>query len=304
MLKHFVSLKYFSQKKLLQLINLTDKIKNNPTYFKNKLKDKKIGLLFEKPSLRTKASFYIGAYELGAHPIYFSPQEVRLGVRESIADVAKTLSRYLDCIVLRTFSHQSILEFVRASTIPVVNGLSDLLHPSQVLGDIFTLRELKKDIKKIKVTYIGDGNNVCHSLIYAFSILGGNLTVVSPRKYIPDRNILKEARSFSSISSAKIEITDDVVEGVKGADVIYTDVWTSMGKEDEEKIRKKAFKKYQVNDRILELAKKDCLVMHCLPAKRGEEITDEVLDSKNSIVFLQAENRLHSAKAILYYLLK
>ena len=303
MLRHFISLKYFSKKKLLFLIKLAAEIKKNPEHFKDKLKEKRIGILFEKPSLRTKASFYIGSYELGAFPIYFSPFEVNLGKRESISDVARTLSKFLDCIVLRTFSHKTILELCKTSAIPVVNGLTDLLHPSQVLGDLFTLCELGKDLKKIKFTYIGDGNNVCHSLLYAFSILGGRITVATPKKYSPDSAIVEGAKNFSKISGAEINLVNDPFLAAKDADVIYTDVWVSMGKEKEKKERMKAFKKFQVNEEILKLAKKNCLIMHCLPAHRGEEIADSVLDSKNSIIFLQAENRLHSAKAILVYLL-
>jgi len=303
MLKHFISLKYFSKKKLISLIKLTAEIKKNPQKFKNKLKGKKIGILFEKPSLRTKTAFYIGSYELGAFPIYFSPFEVNLGKRESISDVAKTLSRFLDCVVLRTFSHKTLLEFSYASSIPVVNGLTDLLHPSQVLGDIFTLYELKKDLKKINFAYIGDGNNVSHSLIYAFSILGGRITVATPKKYSPDLAIVEEAKNFSKISGAKIDLVNDPFLAAKDADVIYTDVWVSMGKEKEKEERIKVFRRFQVNEKILKLAKKNCLIMHCLPAHRGEEITSSVLDGKNSIIFLQAENRLHSAKAILVYLL-
>jgi ornithine carbamoyltransferase len=287
-----------------ELIELTAQIKQNPLKFKNRLKGRSVGLLFQKPSLRTKASFYIGALQLGAQPIYFSPQEVQLGERESIPDVAKTLSRYLDCVVLRTFSHKVILDFIRASTIPIINGLSDLLHPSQVLGDLFTLYELNKEISKIKFTYIGDGNNVCHSLIYAFSILGGNLTVASPKNYQPQKDIVKEAKGFAKVSGGKIDILNDPERAAKGADVLYTDVWASMGREGEKKKRIKAFKKFQVNDRILKLAKRDCIIMHCLPAHRGEEIIDSILDSRNSVVFLQAENRLHTAKAILVSLVE
>jgi ornithine carbamoyltransferase len=178
------------------------------------------------------------------------------------------------------------------------------LHPSQVLGDLFTLYELRKDIGKIKLTYIGDGNNVCHSLIYAFSILGGNLTVACPKNYEPKKDILEEARSFTKVSGGKIILLNDPEKAAKEADVLYTDVWISMGREKERKERIEAFKKFQINDRILKLAKKDCIIMHCLPAHRGEEITSSILDSKNSVVFLQAENRLHTAKTILVSLLK
>jgi ornithine carbamoyltransferase len=304
MKKDFISLKYLSKKEILKLIALTYSIKKTPSRYRNTLKNKSIALLFEKPSLRTKTAFYLGALQVGAEPIYYAPQEVMLGKREKICDVSRTLSKFIDAVVLRTFSHSQILEFTKFSSVPVINGLSDLLHPSQVLADIFTIYELKKDLKKIKVAFIGDGNNVCHSLIYAFSILGGNLHIATPKEYFPSEEILKEAKIFSSKSKANIVVSESVKEIVKNADVLYTDVWTSMGKEKESKTRRKVFKNFQINDKILKLAKKDCIVMHCLPAHRGEEITDSVIDGRNSVVFLQAENRLHSAKAILVYLLR
>ncbi|RKY46286.1 MAG: ornithine carbamoyltransferase [Candidatus Omnitrophota bacterium] len=303
MLSNFISLKYFSKRKINNLITLTARIKKNPQKFKRVLNDFTIGLLFQKPSLRTKTAFYLGALQLGARAIYFSPQEVQMGEREATFDVARTLARYLDCVVLRCFSHQTILDFVKASTIPVVNGLSDFLHPSQVLGDLFTLHEVKKDIRRIKVVFIGDGNNVCHSLLYGFSIIGGNLVVATPENYSPNREVVQEVKDFAKVSGAKIEVLHDPIKAAEDSDVVYTDVWVSMGKEKESSKRIKAFKKFQVNDKILKKAKKTCVIMHCLPARRGQEITSKVLDSKNSIVFLQAENRLHSAKAILVYLL-
>lgn len=302
-MKDFVSLKFLSKQELISLLSLTQKIKRYPSKFKSKLKGKTVGLLFEKPSLRTKTAFYLGAFQLGAEPVYYSPQEVKLGERENISDVAKTLSCYLDCVVLRTFSHKIVLDFAHYSSIPVVNGLSDLLHPSQVLSDLFTLQELKKDLKKIKVSYIGDGNNVCHSLIYAFSLMGGNLNIATPSGYEPEKEIWQEGENFAKANRAKLNLYLNPEEAIKDADVVYTDVWASMGQEGERKKRLKVFKKYQVNEKILKLAKKDCLVMHCLPAHRGEEITDSVIDGSNSVVFLQAENRLHTAKAILLYLL-
>jgi len=302
-MSHFVSLKYFSFQEINELIDLALQMKKDPFSFENTLKGKSVGLLFEKASLRTKTSFYIGALQLGAKAIYYSPQEVKLGEREVIADVARTLSVYLDIVVLRTFSHHSILEFGESSSIPIVNALSDLLHPSQVLADMFTIRELKGDIKKLKVSYIGDGNNVCSSLIYAFSILGGNLHLAIPQNYLPPKDIVSEVENYCKISGAKIKFTASALEAAGDADVLYTDVWTSMGKEDEGRVRKKVFKNFQINDKILNEAKDDVIVMHCLPAHRGEEITASVIDGERSVVFQQAENRLHTAKAILAYIL-
>ena len=303
-MSHFISLKYFSSQEIDELLDLAAQIKKNPQESKSSLEGKSVGLLFEKASLRTKTAFYIGAQQLGAKVIYYSPQEVKLGQREEVRDVARTLAVYLDVVVVRTFSHSNILKFSEISSIPVINALSDLLHPSQALADILTIRELKGDLKKLKVAYIGDGNNVCNSLIYAFSILGGNLELAIPKGYRPYESILKEIKSYQRVSKAKINITDSVSRVAKDADVLYTDVWTSMGKEAENEERKKDFKNFRIDDKILNRAKGDAIVMHCLPAHRGEEITSSVIDGKNSVVFQQAENRLHTAKAILTYILR
>ncbi|UCD16017.1 MAG: ornithine carbamoyltransferase [Candidatus Omnitrophota bacterium] len=302
-MKHFTSLKYFSGKQIKALLELALKVKKRPSVYKSKLKNKYVGLIFQKPSLRTKTSFYVGALQLGAQVVYYAPDEVKIGEREKISDVARTLSGYLDSIVVRTFSHKVIEEFAQNSAVAVINALSNLLHPSQVLGDLMTLAELKKDVKKIKFTYIGDGNNVCHSLLYAFSILGGNICIAHPCGYNPQDQVLEECYKLAKKSGAKISLTNEPADVAKEADVLYTDVWSSMGKESEREQRRKIFRDFQINEELLALAKKDCLVMHCLPAHRGEEITDSVIDGKNAVVFLQAENRLHSAKAILLSLL-
>ena len=303
MLKHFIALKKYSRQEIISLLSLTHRVKKTPYRYAKKLTGKRIGLLFQKPSLRTKASFYLGSTMLGATPLYFSPQEVQIGKRESVRDVARTISRYFDCIVLRTFEHQTITDFIEHSQVPVVNALSQLLHPSQVLGDIFTLDELKKDIKKMKFAYMGDGNNVCHSLLYAFAILGGHIWIAHPKHYAPDKKIVSEVQAIARKNKATIHIGNDPRVASRGADVLYTDVWTSMGNEDERAKRVKIFQPFQLNEKLLGLAKKNCIIMHCLPAHRGEEITDKVIDSKHSRVFLQAENRLHTAKAILLSLL-
>jgi len=303
-MSHFVSLKYFSSQEINEMLDLAAQVKKDPKTSKSILEGKSVGLLFEKASLRTKTAFYLGAQQLGAKVIYYSPQEVKIGQREEVADVARTLSMYLDLVVVRTFSHSNIMKFAEISSIPVINALSDLAHPSQALADILTIRELKGNLKKLKVAYIGDGNNVCNSLIYAFSILGGKLHLAIPKSYQPYKSILDEVKSYHRISGAKIKITDSVAEAAKGADVLYTDVWTSMGEEKEKEKRKKAFKKFRIDDKILNMAKTDAIVMHCLPAHRGEEITSSVIDGKSSVVFKQAENRLYTAKAILTYILK
>jgi ornithine carbamoyltransferase len=245
----------------------------------------------------------VGAMQLGGSAVYYSPDEMQFGKREKISDVARTVSHFMNAAVLRTFSHNSILEFAKFSSIPVINALSDLVHPSQILGDLVTIKELKGDLNKLKVAYIGDSNNVCHSLIYAFSILGGNLIVASPKRYGPRKEIIEEAQKYANISNAKINVTFLPEEAARGADVLYTDVWTSMGQERESKKRRRKFRNFQINDKLVKLAKNDCMVLHCLPAHRGEEITDSVIDGKNSVVFVQAENRLYAAKAILVKLL-
>ncbi len=303
-MKDFISLKNISRDSLVKLIELAYDIKRKPNAYGNKLKGKSVGLLFQKPSLRTKTAFYLGALQLGAAAVYYSPDEVKLGEREEISDVANTLSGYLDAAVLRTFSHKTIEEFVLCPKISVVNGLSDLLHPSQVLGDLLTLRELGKDVRKTEFSYIGDGNNVCHSLLYAFSILGGSISIASPKGYEPEEKILKDCFAIAKKSKAKITVCNSPFKAAKSADVLYTDVWISMGKEKQNKARKRAFKRFRIDDKILMSAKNNCIVMHCLPAHRGQEISDSALDGKHSVVFLQAENRLHSAKAILLAVLE
>jgi ornithine carbamoyltransferase len=301
MARHFLSLRDFSTGEINKLIDLALDIKVNPSKYAQVLSGKCVGLFFEKPSLRTKASFYIGSLQLGGQSIYYSPDEVQLGLREKIADVARTSSRFMDAAVLRTFSHEKVLEFAKFSTIPVINALSDLLHPSQTLGDLITMKELKGSIEKLKVAYVGDANNVCNSLMDAFSILGGILYVAAPKGYQPDKKMLDKTKSYCAKSGAQIIITASIEEAAQMSDVLYTDVWVSMGQEKEKAKKKKIFKNFQINDKLLKLAKKDCLVMHCLPAHRGEEITDSAMESKNSVVFLQAENRLYAAKAILTY---
>ena len=243
-------------------------------------------------------------YQLGGNALYLSPEEINLGVRESIADVAKTLSRYLNGIVLRTFEHDTCLKMASSASISVINGLSDFSHPCQALADLFTIREKLKSFKNITLAYIGDGNNVCNSLLFACAKLGVNMNVASPCGYQPQETVFKNAKAEAKVNNSTINLFDNAQDARRNADVIYTDVWASMGQEEESLTRKKAFESFQVNKTLLKLAKDNVLVMHCLPAHRGEEITDEVLDSNNSVVFDQAENRLHVQKAVLIKLLK
>lgn len=260
---------------------------------------KSIGLLFEKASTRTRISFQVGIYQLGAQAIYLNPNEIQLGRGETIEDTARVLSRYLHGIIIRTFAHETIEDFARNATIPVINGLTDLHHPCQVLADLMTIKEKRGTLKGIRLAYIGDGNNVANSLIEASAMTGFELIIACPDGYEPDRAIYESAIS----QGAKVKILRSPEEAVRDADVLYTDVWVSMGQENKEVKKKKSFEGYQLNRSLLSLAKPDAIVMHCLPAHRGEEITDDVIDSPQSVVFEQAENRLHTQKALLELLL-
>ncbi len=296
MKKDFLSIWDLSSCEIYNLFQLADKlrflVKKNKNY--KPLRNKFCALIFEKPSTRTRVSFEVGARELGANTLFLSAQEIHLGRGESIEDTAKVLSRYVDAVIIRTYGHERIVRFAQAADISVINALSDLLHPCQAMADYYTLWQRGK-LNGIKFAYVGDGNNVCHSLILGAAKLGVEMVVATPQNYSPQPSIMEKAKSIG----AKINLTTDPKEAVKEADVIYTDVWTSMGKEKEREERKKIFQPYQVNLHLLSLAKPDALVMHCLPAHRGEEITDEVIDGKQSIVFEQAENRLHIQRAIL-----
>jgi ornithine carbamoyltransferase len=296
MKKDFISVNDLSAQEIKEIFTLTDSLKKDKAKFSRALAGKTLALIFQKPSNRTRVSFEVGMYQLGGYSIYLGPGEINLGVRETIADVAKTLSRYVDGIVLRTFEHKNVIEMAKAATIPVVNGLSDFSHPCQALADIYTVREKLPNMQDLTLAYIGDGNNVCNSLIYACSKVGININVAAPKGYEPDKSVLRQARG-------KVQLSNDPAKAAKGADVLYTDVWASMGQEGEARQRKKAFKHFQINKKLLSLAKKGALIMHCLPAHRGEEITGEVIDSPGSIVFDQAENRMHVQKAILIKLL-
>ncbi len=261
---------------------------------------KSLWLLFEKPSTRTRISFEVGIYQLGGQSIYMKPSEIQIGRGESTADTARVLSRYLDGIIIRTFEHSKLEEFAANSDIPVINGLSDLHHPCQVLADLMTIKEKKGVIEGTRIAYIGDGNNVANSLMEAAGRMGLSLSIACPEGYEPDAVILEQARA----GNGEIIILRDPKEAAGRADVIYTDVWVSMGQEGSAETKRKKFSAYQVNASLLACAKKDVIVMHCLPAHRGEEITDDVIDGPQSVVFDQAENRLHSQKALLEMLIR
>ncbi|KAF0145044.1 MAG: ornithine carbamoyltransferase [Nitrospirae bacterium] len=296
MKRDFLTLLDLSAEEISALLKRAIDMKSGKDANKCPLIGKSIGLLFEKASTRTRVSFEVGIYQLGAHPIYLNPNEIQLGRGETIPDTARALSRYLDAIVIRTFGHDLLAEFAAHSAVPVINGLSDLHHPCQALGDLMTILEKKGRLKDIRVAYVGDGNNVANSLIEAAAVTGMNITIACPEGHEPDADVLERVRAAAS---SEILILREPKEAVGRADVVYTDVWVSMGQEKESKKRKKRFKDYQINSKILSCAKKDAVVLHCLPAHRGEEITDEVMDGPQSAVFDQAENRLHAQKALL-----
>ncbi|MFH0827279.1 MAG: ornithine carbamoyltransferase [Candidatus Omnitrophota bacterium] len=304
MKKDLISVKELTTQDIKEIFELTDRLKKNKSAFRHALSGKTLVLVFQKPSNRTRVSFEVGMYQLGGHCLYLAPNEINLGVRESIKDVAKTLSRYVDAIVLRTFEHKNILEMARYSDKPVINGLSDSAHPCQALADVYTVREKLKGLKGKTLVFVGDGNNVCNSLLHACARAGLNMKVAAPLGYEPQDSILREAKRWGKATHVALELFHDPKEAVRDADVIYTDVWASMGQEKEAASRKKIFRPFQVNKDLVRLAKPHALIMHCLPAHRGQEITDEVLDGKNSVVFDQAENRMHVQKAILMMLLK
>ena len=264
------------------------------------LRGRTLGLVFEKASTRTRVSFEAAMYQLGGSAIFISHRDSQIGRGEPIKDTARVMSRYVDAVVIRTFGHEIIEEYARYSTVPVINGLTDRHHPCQVLSDLLTIVEKKGRYRGLKIAWVGDGNNMANSWIEAASRLGLELVLACPGGYAPDSEILNSARASSE---ARIELTESVQEAVKDADVLNTDVWASMGQEEEYAKRREAFKGFQLNERVLKLAKKDAIVLHCLPAHRGEEITEDVLEGPQSVVWDQAENRLHIQKAILEKLL-
>jgi ornithine carbamoyltransferase len=264
------------------------------------LEGQSVALIFEKPSLRTRVSFEVGIAHLGGQPVYLSPQDIQLGVRESVADVARNLERWVDMVVARTFSHDSIVELARHAGVPVINALSDFSHPCQGLADLYTLLQHRgPSLRGLTLAFVGDGNNVLHSLLFGCSVLGINIKAATPEAYQPAASVLAAARERAAASGSEVVWTADPVEAVQGADAVYTDVWTSMGFESERTQRLAIFRPYQVNAHLMAAARPDALVMHCLPAHRGEEITDEVLEGPSSVVLDQAENRLHVQKAVM-----
>ena len=300
--RHFLTVLDLSAEELTECLALAARCKRHPATGRNALTGRTLALVFQKPSVRTRVSFEVAIRALGGSSLYLGPDDTQLDAREPTRDVARTLSRYVQGIVARTFSHQQLEECARYATVPVINGLSELHHPCQALADLLTIQERFGRLKGLTITYVGDGNNVLHSLVRGAGVLGVNVRVATPRRYQPDQRIWREAVREAKRHRARLVWGDDPLEAVRGADAIYTDVWTSMGQERERRARAKAFRGFQVNQRLVERAKPGCVVMHCLPAHRGEEVTEEVLEGPRSLAFDQAENRLHAQKALLLML--
>ena len=301
---NFISIRDFSPEEISYLLDLAREIKAHPWAHNGALKGKTLALIFEKPSLRTRVSFDVGIQQLGGFSLYLSNAEISLGKRESVYDVAKNLERMVQAIMIRTYGHDIVEQMAECADIPVINGLTDFSHPCQAMADYLTMLELKGEVRGLKVAFLGDGNNVCHSLMFAGAQLGAQVHVATPSGYEPRADAVLWAVQRGSQTGGTCTLTNNPVEAVEDADVVYTDVWASMGQEAEAEARRKIFMPYQVNSKLFRHANFDALFMHCLPAHRGDEVTDEVIDSGHSVVYQQAENRLHAQKAILLELLQ
>jgi ornithine carbamoyltransferase len=296
---NFLSIKDFSPEEIRYLLDLAHEIKTHPSAHTGALKGKTLAMIFEKPSLRTRVSFDVGIQQLGGFSLYLSNAEINLGKRESVYDVAKNLERMVQAIMIRTYAHDIVERMAEYTNIPIINGLTDYSHPCQAMADFLTMQELKGDVAGLKIAFIGDGNNVCHSLMFAGAQLGAHVWVATPAGYEPKPEAVEWALKRGTQTGGTCTLTHDPVEAASGAKVVYTDAWASMGQEAEREERQKVFFPYQVNCDLFGHAKYDAAFMHCLPAHRGEEVTDEVIDSPHSVVYQQAENRLHAQKAIL-----
>ncbi len=302
--KHFLSLKDWSREEIELLFELAAAIKAEPNNYASALSGQSLAMVFQKPSTRTRVSFEVGMYQLGGQALFLGANDIQLHRGETIADTARVLSRYVQGIMARVFAHQDVLDLARHGSVPVINGLSDLLHPCQALADYFTLRERRGDLNGLKMAYVGDGNNVCHELMFGALKLGMRMSMGCPRDYAPNPLILKSAeREARKLGSPVPVVTPDPMQAVVGADVVYTDVWTSMGQEAENAQRHAAFDGFTVTPEMMEMAGPQAVFMHCLPAHRGEEVAAEVIDGPQSVVFDEAENRLHVQKAVLVTLL-
>lgn len=301
--KDLISIHDLTSDQVAAILDTAIKVKANPEDYEDFLRGCTMAMIFEKPSLRTRVSFETGMTQLGGHAIYLGPNDISLGKRESVPDIARTLDRMVDVIMARTFAHQSVLTLAEYAEVPVINGLSDYTHPCQVLADFQTITEKKGELKGLTLAYVGDGNNMAHSLMFIGAKTGVSVRVVCPKGYEPRPEVLALASEDAKETGASITVTNDLNEGVSGADVVYTDVWASMGMEAEAEARKAIFRPYQVNAALMAKAKEDAIFMHCLPAHRDDEVTDEVIESWQSVVFDEAENRLHAQKAVILRLM-
>ena len=302
--ENFLSIRDFTPQEILHLIGLGCRIKTSPQAYTSVLKGKTLALIFEKPSLRTRVTFDVGIQQLGGFSLYLSPAEINLGKRESVYDVAKNLERMVQGIMIRTFAHQIVEDMATFASIPIINGLTDYSHPCQAMADYMTILEQKGHLGGLKVAYVGDGNNVAHSLMFAGAQLGVHVWVATPAGYEPKVDATSWVKLRCQQTGGSIHVTNDPIEAVAEADVVYTDVWASMGQESEADLRRQIFQPFQVNGQLFERAKSDAIFMHCLPAHRGDEVTNDVIDCPRSVVFQQAENRLHAQKAILLETMK
>ena len=306
LMKHLLCLSQWSSQEILETIKMSEKLKfenKNGIRHNHLLKGKTLGLIFAKSSTRTRVSFEVAMYQLGGYSLFLSASDIQLGRGETLPDTAKTLSRYIDGIMIRTYNHSDVVDLANCGTIPVINGLTDSQHPCQVLADLMTIKEYKGKFKGIKLAYVGDGNNVANSLLIGCAKVGVNISVATPAGYQCEENSIQLAKEASKITGAEIILTEDPYEAVKDADVVYTDTWISMGQENEKEERKKIFMPYQVNDKLMKEAKNDAIFRHCLPAYRQLEVDENVIDGPQSVIFDQAENRLHAQKAVLVKLL-
>ena len=300
-MRHLLKLQDLTREEILSILNFADQLKFERLngIQKDYLKGKKLGMIFQKSSTRTRVSFEVGIYELGGYGLFLSSNDLQIGRGEPVQDTARVLSRYLDGIMIRTFAQQEVEDLAKYGSIPVINGLTDYAHPCQVLADLMTIREYKGSFKGLKMAFIGDGNNMANSLMVGAIKTGMSFAIACPNGYEPDAKLIEWAKA-----NGEVTITTDVKEALKDADVVYTDVWASMGQEGEKEVRKKAFESYQVNKENLSVAKSDVMCLHCLPAHRGEEITEEVFEEHAKEIFDEAENRLHAQKAVMVKLLK
>lgn len=300
----FLSIRDFTPEQIRHLLDVARQIKSNPLAYSHTLQGKTLAMIFEKPSLRTRVTFDVGIQQLGGFSLYLSPAEINLGKRESVYDVAKNLERMVQGIMIRTFAHEIVEKMAEYASIPIINGLTDYSHPCQAMADYLTVLEIKGRLAGLKLAYVGDGNNVAHSLMFAGAQLGVHVFIGTPKGYEPDTKATQWARERGQQTGGTCTITNDPAEAVSGADVVYTDVWASMGQETEAEKRRQIFLPYQVNEKLFDRAKPDAIFMHCLPAHRNDEVTDGVIDSPRSVVFHEAENRLHAQKAVMLELMK